>query len=302
MSRVVRVGPLMPYLEETLIREHAAPLLADGATSEAEVAVTSYATGMTAQTMDRLPHLRAVVTFGVGYDTTDVAEAARRGVAVANTPDVLNEAVAEVAVGLVIDVMRGLSESDRFVRRGAWAAGEPFRLTRQVSGARAGIVGLGRIGTAIAVRLAALGMQVSYHSRTHKGVEWTFHPDLLTLAETSDVLVVVTAGGPETAGLISGEVLSALGPGGYLVNVARGSVVDEEALVAALEAGTIAGAGLDVYADEPHVPPALLGRDDVVLLPHLASGTTRTRQAMADLVVANVERWLEAGELLTPVD
>lgn len=302
MSRVVRVGPLMPYLEEALVRDHAAPLLADGGTSEAEVAVTSYGTGLTAETMDRLPSLRAIASFGVGYDTTDVAEAARRGISVANTPHVLDDAVAEVAVGLVIDLMRGLSESDRFVRRGAWAAGEGFRLTRQVSGARAGIVGLGRIGTAIARRLAALDMQIGYHSRTDKGVEWPFHPHLLSLAEASDVLVVATAGGPETAGLISAEVLEALGPDGFLVNVARGSVVDEDALVAALEAGAIAGAGLDVYADEPHVPPALLGRDDVVLLPHLASGTNQTRQAMADLVLANVACWLEAGELVTPVD
>lgn len=302
--RVVQVGPLMPVVEDALRRDHHAVSIDDLPTDPAglEVAVTSYRTGLRVDEMDRLPGLRAIVNFGVGYDSTDVEEATRRGIVVANTPDVLNDCVADTAVGLVIDVMRGLSAADRFVRRGDWAAGAAYPLTRRVTGARVGILGLGRIGRAVAHRLGPFGVRLSYHSRSPKDdVPFSYAATPVELAAGVDVLVVATSGGPESVGLVDADVLAALGPDGFLVNVARGSVVDEKALVAALEQGRIAGAGLDVFADEPHVPQALLGRDDVVLLPHLASGTVETRQAMADLVLANVAAFLDRGVLLTPV-
>jgi lactate dehydrogenase-like 2-hydroxyacid dehydrogenase len=301
--RVVRVGPLMPFLEEGLVREYDAPSLADvdGRAAGIEVAVAGGGTRIGAAEMDALPDLRAVANFGVGYDNVDVAEASRRGVVVSNTPDVLTDAVADLSVALVLDMLRGVSAAERWLRRGEWAAGGRFPLTRDVRGATVGILGLGRIGHAVAARLEVFGAVVAYHSRRPKDVAWTYHDSPVALAAASDVLVVLTPGGAGTAHLVDAEVLEALGPEGYLVNVARGSVVDEEALVAALEAGRIAGAGLDVFADEPHVPAALLERDDVVLLPHVGSATVQTREAMARLVLDNVAAFLDRGELVTPV-
>lgn len=299
------VGTLRPELVVRLEREHGArelsQLTADAAAS-VRVAVTSGVWGVRAEHLDRLPALGAIVSFGVGYDATDVDEASRRGVVVANTPDVLTDCVADAAVGLVIDVMRGLSAADRFVRRGEWAASRTPPLARRVSGSRVGIVGLGRIGVAIARRLDAFGTILSYHNRRARSdVPYAYVPDVVSLARGSDVLVLAAAGGDASRHLVDAAVLDALGPDGFLVNVARGSVVDEDALVAALEAGRIAGAGLDVFASEPHVPDALLGRDDVVLLPHLGSATVETRQAMTELVLANVASYLDEGRLLTPV-
>jgi lactate dehydrogenase-like 2-hydroxyacid dehydrogenase len=301
--RVVRVGPLMPLLEETLVAEYAAPSLADvrQRTAGLEVAVAGGGTRVGAAEMDALPDLRAVANFGVGYDNVDVAEATRRGIVVSNTPDVLTDAVADLSVALVIDVLRRVSAAERWLRSGAWAAGATFPLTRDVRGATIGILGLGRIGRAVAERLEAFGAVVAYHSRSPQDVAWAYHDSAVALAAASDVLVVLTPGGAGTEHLVGAEVLDALGPEGYLVNVARGSVVDEKELVAALEAGRIAGAGLDVFADEPHVPTGLLEREDVVLLPHVGSATVQTREAMARLVLDNVAAFLERGELVTPV-
>ncbi len=302
--RVVRVGPLMPFLEEALTTTYDAPSLADvgDRTAGLEVAVAGGGTVVGAAEMDALPDLRAVTNFGVGYDNVDVAEATRRGIVVSNTPDVLTDAVADLSVALVVDVMRGISAAERWLRRGEWAAGGRFPLTRDVRGATVGILGLGRIGRAVAERLEVFGAEIAYHSRRPKDVAWAHHDSPVALAEASDVLVVLTPGGEGTEHLVDAKVLDALGPEGYLVNVARGSVVDEDALVAALEEGRIAGAGLDVFADEPHVPAALLEREDVVLLPHVGSATVQTREAMARLVLDNIEAFLERGELVTPVD
>lgn len=295
------VGDLRVELRSALEERYGARRLADES-SPAAVAVTSGVWGVRAEHLDLLPGLRAVVNFGVGYDATDVAECARRGILVANTPDVLTECVADAAVGLVIDVMRGLSAADRFVRRGEWAAGRVPALARRVTGARVGILGLGRIGRAIAHRLEAFGATIAYHNRRPRAdVDYAYAAGPVELARRSDVLIVAAAGGEASRGLVDAEVLDALGPEGFLVNVARGSVVHEDALVAALEAGRLAGAGLDVFADEPHVPAALLGRDDVVLLPHIGSATVETRAAMTDLVLANVESFLADGRLLTPI-
>jgi lactate dehydrogenase-like 2-hydroxyacid dehydrogenase len=302
-GRVVMVGRLRTELASVLEERYGAVRLDEvGSSPDAVVAVTSGLFGVRGEQLDQLPGLGAVVNFGVGYDTTDVAEAARRGVVVSNTPDVLTDCVADTAVGLLIDVMRGFSAADRFVRRGEWTAGRMPPLARRVSGSRIGIVGLGRIGEAIAQRLSGFGATIGYHNRRERtDVPYAYAASVLDLARGSDVLVLAAAGGPASRHLVDAEVLDALGPDGFLVNIARGSVVDQDALVTALEQGRIAGAGLDVFADEPHVPEALLGRDDVVLLPHIGSATVETRAAMVDLALANVERFLAAGELLTPV-
>ncbi|GAA4727631.1 2-hydroxyacid dehydrogenase [Nocardioides endophyticus] len=298
------VGTLRAELDAALRNRYGAERLDDldaFAAADAVVAVTSGVCGVRAEHLDRLPGLGAIVNFGVGYDSTDVAEAARRGVAVSNTPDVLTDCVADTAVGLVIDVMRRLSAADRFVRRGEWEHGVPA-LARRVTGARVGILGLGRIGLAIAHRLAAFDATISYHNRRERDdVDYAYAGSVLDLARDCDVLVVAAAGGPQSQRLVDAEVLDALGPSGFLVNVARGTVVDEPAMVAALEDGRIAGAGLDVFADEPRVSAALLDRDDVVLLPHLGSATVETRAAMTELVLTNVERFLSDGTLVTPV-
>jgi lactate dehydrogenase-like 2-hydroxyacid dehydrogenase len=300
--RVVQLGGLMPFVREWLEERYAAPALGDLADAAGvDVAVVGGGAPVGATEMDALPDLRAVVNFGVGYDNVDLAEASRRGVVVSNTPDVLTDAVADLAVFLVVDVLRGITAADRFVRSGAWGRGERMPLTRDVRGAVVGVLGLGRIGTAAAQRLGAFGAQIHYHSRSPKDVAWTYHASAVELAAASDVLVVLTPGGAGTEGLVDTAVLDALGPEGYLVNVARGSVVDEDALVAALEDGRLAGAGLDVFADEPHVPEALLRRDDVVLLPHVGSATTQTREAMGRVVLDNVDAFLARGELVTPV-
>jgi lactate dehydrogenase-like 2-hydroxyacid dehydrogenase len=252
--------------------------------------------------MAALPRLGAVVNFGVGYDTTDVDAAAARGIGVSNTPDVLTDCVADTAVGLMIDVMRQFSAADRYVRAGRWPVAGNYPLTRQVSNTRVGIIGLGRIGTAIAKRLSAFGCSIAYHNRHEvQGSPYRYVDSPVGLARDVDVLVVAAAGGSGTQHLINREVLDALGADGFLVNIARGSVVDEAALVDALTAGRLAGAGLDVFADEPNVPTELLAQNNVVLLPHVASGTVETRLAMERLTLRNLDEFLSNGHLVTPV-
>jgi hydroxypyruvate reductase len=242
-----------------------------------------------------------IANFGVGVDTIDLEAARERGVAVSNTPDVLTDCVADLALGLVIDVARRLSAADRFVRRGDWPKGQ-FPLATRVWGKKLGIVGLGRIGAAIARRAGGFDMPVRYHSRRLvENSPYEYEASVTALASWADFLVVACAGGAATRHLVSREVIEALGAGGYLVNISRGSVVDEAALVEALQAGRIAGAALDVFEDEPNVPPVLFALDNVVLLPHIASATHETRQAMADCVLANLRSWFDSGRLVTPV-
>lgn len=309
-GRVLQAGRLMPELEAALAEQfdcvalwnEADPkrfLAEHGASFRAMASSPKSVTD--AALLDALPNLKAIAHFGVGYDTVDVAAAAQRGIAVSNTPDVLNDCVADVAIGLLIDVARGLSASDRFVRRGDWRKG-PFPLTTRLSGKRLGIAGLGRIGQAIAKRAQGFDMEIRYHSRRPvEGAAYPHEPSLVELAQWCDFLVVIVSGGPATKHLVSAEVIAALGPQGFLVNVSRGSVVDEATLVDALVNRRIAGAGLDVFADEPNVPQALTALDNVVLLPHLASGTRETRKAMADRVLANLHSFFEHGRLVTPV-
>jgi len=249
----------------------------------------------------QLPQAKVVSVFGVGYDGVDVAAAIEHGILVGHTPDVLTDDVADLALGLLLSIGRNIPQADQFVRQGQWAQGA-FRLSKKVSGARLGIVGFGRIGQAIAERAKAFGMQIAYTARSEKpGNGYRFVPSAKDLAAQVDFLVVITPGGAGTRHLINAEVLQALGPKGFLINVARGSVVDEEALLAALQAGTIAGAALDVYANEPNVPAAFWTLPNVVLTPHMASATNETRQAMADLAFANMQAGTSGQRLRTAV-
>lgn len=311
-ANVLQVGPLKPSLAETLRTRYDAQVLPDDAAARADflaghgaditAVVTSGRTGVDATLMAELPRLGAVVNFGVGYDTTDVEAAEARGVGVSNTPDVLTDCVADTAVGLLIDTMRQFSAADRYVRAGRWPAEGNYPLTRQVSNTKVGIIGLGRIGSAIAKRLSAFGCEISYHNRREVTESpYTYVASPVELAAAVDVLVVAAAGGSSTKKLVDGAVLDALGARGYLINIARRSVVDEVALVAALQAGRLAGAGLDVFADEPQVPAELFALDNVVLLPHVGSGTVETRAAMEDLTLRNLDEFLASGRLVTPV-
>jgi lactate dehydrogenase-like 2-hydroxyacid dehydrogenase len=254
-----------------------------------------------ADLLAHLPQTKVVSVFGVGYDGVDVPAAIRYGIPVTHTPDVLTDDVADLAMGLVLSVGRAIPQADQFVRQGLWPHG-PFALGKKVSGARLGIVGLGRIGKAIAQRAQAFGMSIAYTARSEKpGTGYPYYATPVALAAQVDFLVVITPGGAGTRHLIDAQVLQALGPQGYLINVARGSVVDEAALVAALETGAIAGAGLDVFADEPHVPQVLWTLPHVVITPHMASATRETRQAMADLAFANLHAGVTGAPLRTPV-
>jgi lactate dehydrogenase-like 2-hydroxyacid dehydrogenase len=252
--------------------------------------------------MDQLPALEIVSILGVGYDRVDVPAALARQVPVTHTPEVLNDEVADLAIGLMLAVARGIPQADRHVRANRWAEQGPMPLARRVSGARLGIVGLGRIGKVIAKRAEAFGMSIAYSGRSQQpGVAYPYYATPTELASQVDFLVVVTPGGAATRRLVDADVLRALGPRGFLINVARGTVVDEAALIAALQQGTIAGAGLDVFENEPQVPQALRALDNVVLTPHMASATHETRQAMADLALGNLRAHFAGAKLLSPV-
>jgi lactate dehydrogenase-like 2-hydroxyacid dehydrogenase len=245
----------------------------------------------------QLPALEIVSIMGVGYDGVDVAACKARGVVVTHTPDVLNDDVADLALALMLGVARRIPQADRHVREGRWPQGA-MPLASKMSGARLGLVGIGRIGQAIAQRALAFGMSVAYTARhARPQLPYAFHATPAALAAASDFLVVITPGGAATRRLIDAPVLQALGPKGVLINVARGSVVDEAALIDALRKGAIAGAGLDVFENEPHVPEALRAMDNVVLTPHIGSATRATRQAMADLAFANLRAHF-AGQAL----
>lgn len=250
---------------------------------------------------DRLPALEIVAHFGVGYETIDAHAAAARGIVVTNTPGVLDEEVADLTIGLVLATLRRLPQADRFVRAGEWRQG-PFPLSPSLRGRRVGILGLGAIGKAVARRLDGFDVAIAYHGRSRQPeVAYAYHDSPAALAAASDVLIAIVPGGGGTRHLVDARVLDALGPDGVFINVARGSVVDQDALVAALAERRILAAGLDVYADEPNVPEALVAMEQVVLLPHLGSASERTRAAMGKLVVDNLASWFTTGRALTPV-
>ena len=272
------------------------------AARSARALVTSGGRGATTAQIEALPALEIIAINGVGYDAVDLDAARRRGIRVTNTPDVLTNDVADLAIALMTAVFRRTYAAERYVRDGGWAAGAPIPLGRSASGHHLGILGLGRIGKAIAARAAPMMASISYTGRhAQPGVEYTFVPSLRDLAARVSVLIVVVPGAADTAGLVDAAVLEALGPDGVLVNIARGNVVDETALVSALVEGRLGGAGLDVFMDEPNVPSALLGLDNVVLQPHRGSATTETRTAMARLVADNLAAHFAGRALLTPV-
>jgi lactate dehydrogenase-like 2-hydroxyacid dehydrogenase len=307
---VMQLGPLLPLVEQGLVANYthlhlgkapdAAAFLAAHAAS-VDAVVSSGKTGVTAALLDALPNLKLVAHFGVGYDNVDVERARARGVVVTNTPDVLTDCVADLAMALLVDVARGISAGDRYVRAGRWLEA-PMPLATRVSGKRLGILGLGRIGRAIAARAEGFDMEIRYHNRRQvPDSPYRYEHSLAGLASWCDFLMLATSGGEATRGIVSGAVIEALGPKGFLVNIARGSVVDQPALVAALRERRIAGAALDVFADEPRVPEELLALDNVVLAPHIASATTETRAAMGQLVLDNLASFFETGRTLTPV-
>jgi lactate dehydrogenase-like 2-hydroxyacid dehydrogenase len=248
--------------------------------------------------LDALPQLEIISVFGVGYDGVPVDYCRKRGLKVTNTPDVLTDDVADVALGLILMTGRGFVRLNRFVHAGEWAKRGP-ELTTKLAGRKVGILGLGRIGKAIAQRVSAMGMKVAYTGRKPQNVPYEYVPDLKALAATADFLVVACPGGEATRNIVNRDVLAALGNKGTLINIARGSIVDEPALIAALKAGVIKGAGLDVFADEPHIPAELLTMDNVVLLPHVGSATRETRQAMGDLCKANLDAYFAGRGVLT---
>ncbi|TPL10708.1 MULTISPECIES: 2-hydroxyacid dehydrogenase [unclassified Mesorhizobium] len=259
--------------------------------------------GISAAFMDALPKLEIVASFGVGYDSVDARHAGDHGIMVTNTPDVLTEEVADTAIGLLINTVRDLPRAETWLRDGSWQRKGNYPLSRlTLRGRSAGIFGMGRIGLAIARRLEAFGLPVAYHNRRRvEGLSYPYHPTLKGLAETVDTLISVVPGGASTEKAVDAEILSALGANGVFVNIGRGSTVDEAALATALAKGTIAAAGLDVFADEPNVPRALLDATNASLLPHVGSASEHTRRAMADLCVDNLVSWFSERRSITPV-
>ena len=307
---ILMTGPLPPIIVTALDKAARLHRLWEAPDRDALIArvgasVRALATGNTIMVDDafaaRFPKLEIVASYGVGYDKIDAAAMARRNIVVTNTPGVLNEEVADTALGLLLCTVRELPRAERFLRAGHWMQ-KAFPLTATLRGRTMGIVGLGRIGKAIARRAEAFGLSVVYHGRkAQPDAPYLYYPTLLGMAEAVDILMVVTPGGAATTHLINAPVLAALGNQGVLINVARGSVVDEAALIAALQSKTISAAGLDVFANEPRVPQALIEMDNVVLLPHVASASHETRRAMAQLVIDNLAHWAAGNGPLTPV-
>ena len=304
--RIIQNGKQLGYLEEALAAQYDVHFLAKEADPKAYLAqhggefaalVTSAGVGADAALIGALPNIKVISSFGVGYEKVDVAAARARGIPVGYTPDVLNDCVADTAFALVLDVARRYTESDKFLRQGNWLKGN-FPLATKVSRKRMGILGLGRIGAAIAQRARGFDMEVRYHNRKPvAGSPYGYEASLKSLAEWCDFLVIAAAGGAETRHMVSREILTALGPKGFVVNIARGSVIDEQALIEALEKKEILGAGLDVFEDEPRVPERLIACENTVLFPHLASGTFETRKAMADQVLDNLAGFFKDGKV-----
>jgi lactate dehydrogenase-like 2-hydroxyacid dehydrogenase len=310
---LLTTGPMMPLIEEGIEAAFIVHRLQQAADREALLArvgpdiravCTGSHTGVKtdAALIARLPGLAIIGNFGVGYDSVDVAAAAQRGIVVTNTPDVLTEEVADTTIGLLLTTVRELYRAEQWLREGRWARDGDYRLTASLRDRSIGMVGFGRIGKAIARRIEAFGRPVSYFARTPQpGVAHRYYGDLVAMARDVDTLVAILPGGPATQGIIGRAVLEALGPRGVFINMARGSVVDEAALIAALEARTILAAGLDVYASEPHINPAFLALDNVTLLPHVGSASQHTRNAMGQLVVDNLAAFAAGTPPRTPV-
>ena len=305
---ILMVGPLTPACMDALERGYTVHRLWQAPDPDAflkqigpavRAIVTNGARGASASLIQALPRVEVIVSYGVGTDAIDLALAKARGIPVTTTPDVLTEDVADMALALLLATSRRIVAGDQYVRGGRWESAGEMALTRRVSGKAIGIFGLGRVGRALARRAEAMNMKISYTDRQDLGVPYAFYPDVTRLAAGVDFLVITAAGGDSTRAAVDRAVLEALGPEGILVNVARGSIVDEEALIQALQEGRLGGAGLNVFAREPHVPEALKSTPNVVLQPHHASGTVETRAAMGDLVIRNLEAHFAGKPLLT---
>ncbi len=303
-------GKMVPVVEESVDKLFTVHRLANAKDREAFIAevaprIRAIATGgqfpVTAELMGKMPKLEIVSNFGVGYDSVDAKWAGAHGIVVTNSPDVLNDEVADTTIALLLNTLRELPQAEKYLRAGKWPE-KPYPLTNTLRDRTIGIVGMGRIGKAIAKRLEGFGRPIVYHSRKPAAdVSYKHYPDLTAMAKDVDVLIAIIPGGPATKNIINADVLKALGPNGVLINVARGSVVDEPALIEALQKKTILSAGLDVFAGEPKVPQALIDMDNVVLLPHVASATHWTRRAMGQLVVDNLASWAAGKGPVTPV-
>uniref|UniRef100_A0A1J3K5Z3 Glyoxylate/hydroxypyruvate reductase A HPR2 n=1 Tax=Noccaea caerulescens TaxID=107243 RepID=A0A1J3K5Z3_NOCCA len=307
---VLMMCPMSSYLENelqkrfSLVRFWNSPeksVLLETHRDSIRAVVGNASAGADAQLIDELPKLEIVSSFSVGLDKIDLAKCKEKGIRVTNTPDVLTEDVADLAIGLILALLRRLCECDRYVRSGKWKTGD-FQLTTKFSGKTVGIIGLGRIGTAVAKRAEAFSCPINYYSRREKSdVGYKYYPTVVELAKKSDILVVACPLTDETRHIVNRGVIDALGGKGVLINIGRGPHVDEQELVKALREGRLGGAALDVFEQEPHVPEELFALENVVLLPHVGSGTVETRNAMADLVVANLEAHFSGKSLLTPV-
>lgn len=308
---IILVCEMIPHVMESLERDyqvHHYWQAADktGFLSEVGAEIRGIATnghfGASRAMMAACPKLEIVSSYGVGYDAVDIPAAEERGVIVTNTPDVLNEDVSNLAIALLLDTTRQVTAGDRYVRRGDWLETGDMPLARSIHGKTLGILGLGRIGKLIAAKAEALGCKIAYFGRNEQsGLSYRYYADLVEMAGDSDFLVAICPGGPSTEGLVNRAVIEALGPEGTLINVSRGSVVDEPALVAALEDGRLGAAGLDVFVEEPKVPEALLAMDNVVLQPHRGSATEETRRAMGDLMLDNMKAHFAGQPVLTRV-
>ncbi|PCJ97295.1 MAG: hydroxyacid dehydrogenase [Zetaproteobacteria bacterium] len=277
---------------ENLIRHHSYDIVA--------ILSTYSGSGVSKRLIEALPNLEIISQFGVGYDNIDMAAAHQRDIIVTNTPDVLTDDTADVALFLMLNVARRAVEADMFVRVGRWHSGA-MPLSTSISGKTVGIVGLGNIGKAIAKRAEAFNTKIIYHSRSKKDVSYTYYKNLEEMAQASDFIILACAGGSETKHLIDYKILDALGANGYLINIARGSVVKEDDLLIALRNKSIAGAGLDVYEDEPNVPEEMIKMDNVVLSPHVGSATIETRSKMGQLVIDNLKAHFDGQPILTPI-
>jgi lactate dehydrogenase-like 2-hydroxyacid dehydrogenase len=309
---VLLVGPSKPLLAKGLEPNFTVHRLLEAEDREAllnriadrvrALAVTYVSQKIDADFMGRFPRLELVSSFGVGYDHVDAKWAGGHGIIVTNTPDVLNEEVADTTLGLLLCTVREFPQAERFVRAGKWEQGHYPLSTASLRDRSVGIVGMGRIGQAIARRLEAFRVPIVYHSRRPQaGVPYKHYPSLVDMAREVDILVIIVPGGAETRNMINAEVLESLGPAGIVINMARGSVMDEPALIAALRDKKIFAAGLDVFANEPHVPKELIEMDNVVLFPHLGSASVHTRNAMDKLVLDNLLSWAAGKGPLTPV-
>jgi len=304
---ILQTGPLLASCEKALAERYTVHKLHEIADKDAWLRengarIRAHAgSGVQKPLMEQLPNLEIIASFGVGYDNIDTAAAKTKNIRVTNTPDVLNDAVAELTIGLMISLARRIPQGDQYVRTGKWPNGN-FGLFSELTGKTVGILGLGRIGKEIATRAQAMKMRVVYCGRhKQKSVPHIYYDDLEAMARDSDWLVVIAPGGKGTEGVVSRKVLEALGPKGMLVNVARGTLIDEPAMVELLQNGGLGGAALDVFEKEPEVPAALLGLDNVVLSPHQGSATHQTRDAMGALLVANLERHFAGEPLISAV-